>query len=179
MYTQDLIGWLTGLHVKDKHGQLGIWDARAPADDVGEEDYDVDPDQRGMGKYWRLQVHRPGTSRSSISCIKFDPIDAHSVGSHTYYQLARRFSYLPPLISSHGRYTQVRTTVQFARSPLPLGSRARCMRWTMYSLQAWTSRQQAMRCGSLTTRDGLRIVIYERTSQNKELISCRIRRSAV
>lgn len=69
-----------GLYVKDKHGQLGIWDARAPADDVGEEDEDVDPDQQEMGKYWRLQVHWPATSRSSISCIKFDPIDAHSVG---------------------------------------------------------------------------------------------------
>jgi hypothetical protein len=65
---------------KDKHGQLGIWDARAPTDDVGEEDDDVDPDQQEKGKYWRLQVHWPATSRSSISCIKFDPFDAHSVG---------------------------------------------------------------------------------------------------
>ena len=74
------IGWaLTGLRVIDKQGQLGIWDARAPADDVGEEDSDVDPSQRESGKYWRLQVHWPATTRSSISCIKFDPIDAHSV----------------------------------------------------------------------------------------------------
>ena len=75
------IGWsLMRLHVKDKHGQLGIWDPRAPADDVGDEDEGVDPDQRETGKYWRLQAHWPETSRSSISCIKFDPIDAHSVG---------------------------------------------------------------------------------------------------
>ncbi len=74
-------GRLTGFLVKDKHGQLGIWDPRAPADDVGEEDDDIDPEQREMmGKYWRLQVHWPATAQSSISCIKFDPIDAHSVG---------------------------------------------------------------------------------------------------
>jgi hypothetical protein len=45
---------------------------------VGEED-DVDPDQQEAGRYWRLQVHWPATAQSSISCIKFDPIDAHSV----------------------------------------------------------------------------------------------------
>jgi hypothetical protein len=53
-------------------------------DDVEEEDKDVDPDQRESGKYWRLQVHWPATAQSSISCIKFDPIDAHSV-SHNQY----------------------------------------------------------------------------------------------
>ncbi len=63
---------------EDKHGQLGIWDARAPTEEVGEED-DVDSDQREAGRYWRLQVHWPATPQSSISCIKFDPIDAHSV----------------------------------------------------------------------------------------------------
>lgn len=165
--------------MKDKRGQLGIWDARAPADDVGEEDDGVDPDRQEMGKYWRLQVHWPATSLSSISCIKFDPIDAHSVGPHTYYQPPRRHSYLPPPISSHGRYTRVRMTVQFARSPLPPGSRARCMRWKVCSLHAWTSHPQATRCGSLTLRAGSRISIYERTSQNEELIRCRIRRSAL
>jgi len=65
---------------EDKHGQLGIWDARAPAEDVGDEDEDVvDLDEQESGKYWRLQVHWPATAQSSISCIKFDPIDAHSV----------------------------------------------------------------------------------------------------
>lgn len=172
------IGWLTGLRVKDKHGQLGIWDARAPADDVGEEDNDVDTDQREMGKYWRLQVHWPASSRSSISCIKFDPIDAHSVGLPTTSQLVA-FSPLTFSYFSHARYIQVRTTVQFARSPLHPGSRVRCMRWEMHSLQAWTSHLQVMRCGSLMPRDGPHISIYERTSQNEELISYRIRRSAV
>ncbi|KAH9079555.1 WD40 repeat-like protein [Lactarius deliciosus] len=37
----------------DKHGQLGLWDARAPAEEAG--------------KYWRLQVHWPATAQSSIS----------------------------------------------------------------------------------------------------------------
>lgn len=74
------------LTCEDKHGQLGIWDARAPQDDVENEDHGVDPDQRESGKYWRLQVHWPATSQSSISCIKFDPIDAHSV-SHKQPEL--------------------------------------------------------------------------------------------
>jgi hypothetical protein len=63
----------------DKHGQLGIWDARAPADEVADEDDDVSADNEGSGKCWRLQCHWPATSKSSISSIKFDPIDAHSV----------------------------------------------------------------------------------------------------
>jgi WD repeat-containing protein 76 len=66
--------------LQDKHGQLGIWDAQAPADEVADEEGDVSvPDDKEGGKYWRLQLHWPATSRSSISCIKFDPIDSHSV----------------------------------------------------------------------------------------------------
>ena len=59
----------------DKHGQLGIWDPRAPADEVED---DEEPDVQESGKYWRLQVHWPATSRSSISCIRFDPTNTHS-----------------------------------------------------------------------------------------------------
>ncbi|KAH9981161.1 WD40-repeat-containing domain protein [Lactifluus volemus] len=75
----------------DKHGQLGIWDARAPLDEEGEED--VEPEQREAGKYWRLQVHWPSTSQSSISCIKFDPIDAHSVYTSAYDCTVRSLSF--------------------------------------------------------------------------------------
>lgn len=64
----------------DKHGQLGIWDARAPPDEVGEEEEDERPqEEREGGKYWQLQVHWPATSKSSISSIKLDPADSHSV----------------------------------------------------------------------------------------------------
>ncbi|KAI9507377.1 WD40 repeat-like protein [Russula earlei] len=77
----------------DKHGQLGIWDPRAPADDAGDEGDDVDPDQQETGKYWRLQVHWPATSKSSISCIKFDPIDAHSVYTSAYDSTVRSLSF--------------------------------------------------------------------------------------
>jgi len=46
----------------------------------GDEDKDVLVlDQRESGKYWRLQVHWPAIAQSSISCIRFDPIDGHSV----------------------------------------------------------------------------------------------------
>ena len=66
----------------DKHGQLGIWDARAPADEVEDEDGDISKQDEGDqpgGKYWRLQTHWPATSKSSISSVKFSPVDSHSV----------------------------------------------------------------------------------------------------
>ncbi|KAJ7172424.1 WD40-repeat-containing domain protein [Mycena filopes] len=59
----------------DKHGQLGIWDAQAPRDEVADEDGDIAPvDGQEGGKYWRLQLHWPATSKSSISCVKLDPM---------------------------------------------------------------------------------------------------------
>ncbi|KAA1471117.1 WD40 repeat-like protein [Dentipellis sp. KUC8613] len=67
----------------DKHGQLGIWDARAPPDET-EDDEDEDPATKEGGKYWRLQMHWPATSKSSLSCIKFDPTDAHSLYTSSY-----------------------------------------------------------------------------------------------
>lgn len=70
----------------DKHGQLGIWDARAPLDD-GDEDCAVAPENREGGKYWRLQLHWPASSKSSISNIKLDPIDAHKVRNLTFMRL--------------------------------------------------------------------------------------------
>lgn len=68
----------------DKHGQLGIWDARAPTEEVADEDGDTATPLDGeSGRYWRLQVHWPATSRSSISSIKFDPLNSNSVCIHT------------------------------------------------------------------------------------------------
>lgn len=66
----------------DKHGQLGIWDARASPDE--DEDGDIAPENREGGKYWRLQLHWPATPKSSISCIKVDPIDSHNVTLTSY-----------------------------------------------------------------------------------------------
>ncbi|EGN95971.1 hypothetical protein SERLA73DRAFT_170411 [Serpula lacrymans var. lacrymans S7.3] len=78
----------------DKHGQLGIWDARAPAAEVADEDGEVASaeDQEG-GKYWRLQQHWPATSKSSISSIKFDPLDSHSVFTTSYDCTIRSLSF--------------------------------------------------------------------------------------
>ncbi|KAK7020570.1 DNA damage-binding protein CMR1 [Favolaschia claudopus] len=78
----------------DKHGQLGIWDAQASAEEVVDEDGDVAPaaDQEG-GKYWRLQLHWPATSKSSISCVKIDPMDAHSVYTSSYDCTIRSLSF--------------------------------------------------------------------------------------
>ncbi|CAK5277400.1 unnamed protein product [Mycena citricolor] len=80
---------------KDKHGQLGIWDARAPPEEVADEDGDisVDENQEG-GKYWRLQLHWPATSKSSISCVKIDPIDSQNVYTSSYDKTVRSLSFI-------------------------------------------------------------------------------------
>ncbi|KAJ7685238.1 WD40-repeat-containing domain protein [Mycena polygramma] len=78
----------------DKHGQLGIWDAQAPVEEVADEDGDVAPtgDQEG-GKYWSLQLHWPATSKSSISCVKIDPTDAHNIYTSSYDCTIRSLSF--------------------------------------------------------------------------------------
>ncbi|KDR81655.1 hypothetical protein GALMADRAFT_239741 [Galerina marginata CBS 339.88] len=78
----------------DKHGQLGIWDARAPPDEEADEDEDSAPENREGGKYWRLQVHWPATSKSSISSIKFDPIDSHNLYTSSYDCTIRSLSFV-------------------------------------------------------------------------------------
>ncbi|KAF9464748.1 WD40 repeat-like protein [Collybia nuda] len=77
----------------DKHGQLGIWDARAPAEEVTDEDGDVTSIDGEGGKYWRLQLHWPPTSKSSISCVKFDPVDSHNVYTSSYDSTIRSLSF--------------------------------------------------------------------------------------
>ncbi|KAJ7852171.1 WD40-repeat-containing domain protein, partial [Mycena olivaceomarginata] len=77
----------------DKHGQLGIWDARAPVDEVADEDGDVaSADGQGGGRYWRLQLHWPETLHASISCVKIDPIDAHNIYTSSYDGTIRSLS---------------------------------------------------------------------------------------
>ncbi|KAH7107553.1 WD40 repeat-like protein [Auriculariales sp. MPI-PUGE-AT-0066] len=76
----------------DKHGQLGIWDARAPPEEVLDEDGDPIPSEEG-GRNWRLQPHWPPTSKSSISSIKFDPLDAHSLFTTAYDCTVRQWSF--------------------------------------------------------------------------------------
>ncbi|EIN07316.1 WD40 repeat-like protein [Punctularia strigosozonata HHB-11173 SS5] len=78
----------------DKHGQLGIWDARAPPfETVGDDDDERPPEQRENGCYWRLQCHWPATSKSSISSIKFSPTDGHSVYTSAYDNTVRHMSF--------------------------------------------------------------------------------------
>lgn len=74
----------------DRHGTLGIWDARAPADDDEEVEEGVD---REGGKYWRIQVHWPAKPISSISSIKLDPLDAHSLYTSSYDTTVRSISF--------------------------------------------------------------------------------------
>jgi len=99
----------------DKHGQLGIWDPRVPADDVGDEE--ADPEVQEGGKYWRLQVHWPATSRSSISCIRFDPTNTHSA-SRPMFTFDR--SGLTKFLCN--RSIQAHTTAQSAASQWALES---------------------------------------------------------
>lgn len=76
----------------DKHGQLGIWDARAPAQESLDGDGNTIVSEEG-GQYWRLQMHWPATSKSSISSIKFDPVDSHSVFTTAYDCTVRQWSF--------------------------------------------------------------------------------------
>ncbi|KAI0810927.1 WD40-repeat-containing domain protein [Irpex lacteus] len=80
--TKDLI------FLGDKNGSLGIWDARAqadvPDDDVDDTATPARSTDDGEGKHWRMQLHWPATASSSISAIKFDPTDSHSVLTSSY-----------------------------------------------------------------------------------------------
>ncbi|KAF7795619.1 hypothetical protein EIP86_006784 [Pleurotus ostreatoroseus] len=67
----------------DKHGQLGIWDARASNTETDDEE-SSSTETKENGKYWRLQLHWPATSKSSISDIKFDPINSHTLYTSAY-----------------------------------------------------------------------------------------------
>ncbi|KAJ3558674.1 hypothetical protein NM688_g783 [Phlebia brevispora] len=67
----------------DKHGQLGIWDARAAPDEEDDENAGSS-DTKENGKYWRLQLHWPATAKSSISEIKFDPTNSHRLYTSAY-----------------------------------------------------------------------------------------------
>ncbi|KAG8925490.1 hypothetical protein FRC02_009630 [Tulasnella sp. 418] len=85
--TKDLI------FIGDKTGQMGIWDALAPADEVEDDDGEVSAQDGEGGKYWTLQPHWPPTAKSSISCIKLDPIDSHSIFTSAYDCTMRHFSF--------------------------------------------------------------------------------------
>lgn len=76
----------------DKHGQLGVWDARAPRVEQADDDGNTIMSEED-GQYWRLQMHWPATSKSSISSIKFDPIDSHSLFTTAYDCTVRQWSF--------------------------------------------------------------------------------------
>ena len=63
---------------------MDIQDKEEEEDDDG----DIAAENKEGGKYWRLQLHWPATPKSSISCIKVDPIDTHNVSVlHGFYTL--------------------------------------------------------------------------------------------
>ncbi|KAG8801953.1 hypothetical protein FRC17_006521, partial [Serendipita sp. 399] len=83
----------------DKHGMLGIWDPHALSLQDLESDEEDGKDRskskkkkkdRGNGQTWQLQLHWPATSKSSISSVKFDPVNAHSVYTSSYDCTLRR-----------------------------------------------------------------------------------------
>ncbi|KAG8718967.1 hypothetical protein FRC08_003948 [Ceratobasidium sp. 394] len=74
----------------DKSGSLGIWDARAVLD---EHEGDEGETAEG-GQYWRLQPHWPQTSKSSISAIKIDPRDGHTIFTSSYDGTLRSTSFV-------------------------------------------------------------------------------------
>lgn len=65
------------IFIGDKHGRLGIWEPLAVPDEVVDEDGEAVVTEGG--RHWALQPHWPSTSKSSVSGVKLDPIDAHSV----------------------------------------------------------------------------------------------------
>ncbi|KAG9090377.1 hypothetical protein FRC06_001113 [Ceratobasidium sp. 370] len=77
----------------DKSGSLGIWDARAALDEH-EGDEEETRDTAEGGQYWRLQPHWPQTSKSSISAIKIDPRDGHTVFTASYDGTLRSTSFV-------------------------------------------------------------------------------------
>ncbi|KAJ7063356.1 WD40-repeat-containing domain protein, partial [Mycena amicta] len=77
----------------DKSGGCAIWDARAPVDEVEDEDGDVASVNTTEGKYWRLQLHWPATSKSSISSLKLDPINSHNIYTSSYDCTVRSTSF--------------------------------------------------------------------------------------
>ncbi|KAH6918530.1 WD40-repeat-containing domain protein [Coprinopsis sp. MPI-PUGE-AT-0042] len=76
----------------DKEGALGIWDARAPVED--EDDAEIAAnEEKGGGKYWRIQLHWPATAKSSISSIKIDPVDPHNLYTSSYDTTVRELNF--------------------------------------------------------------------------------------
>jgi hypothetical protein len=114
------------MSLPDKHGELGIWDARAAPDEAEDEDGDIEVGTREGGKYWRLQCHWPASSKSSISSIKFDPVNAHTVSCYF-----TSFLFLHSDLAS--RYILHLMIVLYAAFPSPLGFRKRFMRAKMVS----------------------------------------------
>ncbi|KAN0076783.1 WD40-repeat-containing domain protein [Tylopilus felleus] len=86
----------------DKHGQLGIWDARASSEEVADEDEEITANESG-GKYWRLQQHWPATAKSSLSSVRIDPIDSHRLYTTSYDCTIRQFSFVSGI--SHQIYS--------------------------------------------------------------------------
>ncbi|TRM56227.1 WD40-repeat-containing domain protein [Schizophyllum amplum] len=56
-------------------------------------DVATDPTTEEGGRYWRLQVHWPATSKSSISTVKVDPLDPHTVYTTSYDCTLRSVSF--------------------------------------------------------------------------------------
>ncbi|KAF8610583.1 WD40 repeat-like protein [Ceratobasidium sp. AG-I] len=78
----------------DKSGSLGIWDARATVDDYEFEDSKLAEAANSGGQFWNLQLHWPQTSKSSISCIKINPVDGHKVFTSSYDGTLRSTSFV-------------------------------------------------------------------------------------
>ncbi|TFY73737.1 hypothetical protein EWM64_g10275, partial [Hericium alpestre] len=78
----------------DKHGELAIWDPRAQPEEETADDDDVkEVSNPEGGQFWRLQTHWPATAKSSISSIRFDPLDAHTVYTSSYDCTVRSLSF--------------------------------------------------------------------------------------
>ncbi|KAE8271754.1 hypothetical protein A4X09_0g588 [Tilletia walkeri] len=75
----------------DKEGAIGIWEPWAATDDIATDagdDADGVDSSKASGKSWSLQAH----GKDSVTCLRFDPVDAQSVYSSSYDSTIRQLS---------------------------------------------------------------------------------------
>ncbi|KAG9001621.1 hypothetical protein FRB93_012047 [Tulasnella sp. JGI-2019a] len=77
--------------IGDKHGKLGVWEPFAIPEETVDEDGETVTTEGG--RHWTLQPHWPSTSKSSVSAMKVDPIDAHSIITSAYDCTIRQTSF--------------------------------------------------------------------------------------
>ena len=67
----------------------------APPDDVTDEDGESLEHGPTGGKSYKLEPHFPVTSKSSLSCIKFDPLNLRNVSTVLHHNVLKTNLFVP------------------------------------------------------------------------------------